>query len=190
MIKRFEGTFASSLALALLFVASSTNCWGESPPETDPDRPNIIVVMADDMGFSDLGCYGGEIKTPTIDRLASEGVRFSQFYNCALCGPSRGSLMTGCYPWQVGPRLRTNVFANLEKNCVTVMELLKANGYETCVVGRPDVVTAEDWHDPAQLAKCADRFLCTVTSKSRPGPGNYYKAVTANPWLARNKGIL
>ncbi len=63
-----------------------------------PGRPNIIVVMADDMGFSDLGCYGGEIKTPTIDRLASEGVRFSQFYNCAICGPSRASLMTGCYP--------------------------------------------------------------------------------------------
>jgi arylsulfatase A-like enzyme len=146
------------------------------------ERPNIILVMADDMGFSDLGCYGSEIKTPTIDQLAKEGVRFSQFYNCNLCGPSRGALMTGCYPWQVGPRLRTNVFANLEKNCVTVMELLKANGYETCVVGRPDVVTAEDWHNPAQLAKCADRFLCTVTSKSRPGPGNYYQEVTANPW--------
>ena len=65
-------------------------------------RPNIVIVMADDMGFSDLGCYGGEIKTPTIDHLAEEGVRFSQFYNCAICGPSRASLMTGCYPWEVG----------------------------------------------------------------------------------------
>jgi len=65
-------------------------------------RPNIIIVMADDMGFSDLGCYGGEIKTPTIDRLAADGLRFSQFYNCAICGPSRASLMTGCYPWDVG----------------------------------------------------------------------------------------
>ncbi len=75
--------------LLLLFVISSANCWAESQEEGSPARPNIIVVMADDMGFSDLGCYGGEIKTPTIDRPASEGVRFSQFYNCALCGPSR-----------------------------------------------------------------------------------------------------
>jgi hypothetical protein len=50
-------------------------------------RPNIIVILADDMGFSDLGCYGGEIQTPNLDKLAAEGMRFSQFYNCALCGP-------------------------------------------------------------------------------------------------------
>ncbi len=178
------GAVALSLGNEARAVAAEPETQEEGQPEADRRaRPNIIIVMADDMGFSDLGCYGSEIKTPAIDRLATDGVRFSQFYNCALCGPSRASLMTGCYPWQVGPRLRTNVFANLEKNCVTVMELLKADGYETCVVGRPDVVTAEDWHDPAQLAKCADRFLCTVTSKSRPGPGNYYKEVTAGPWF-------
>ena len=70
------------------------------------------------------------------------------------------------------------------------MELLKANGYETCVVGRPDTVTAEDWHDPAQLAKCADRFLCTVTSKSKPGPGNYFKEVPANPWSTHTRFLV
>ena len=135
------------------------------------DRPNIIVVMADDMGFSDLGCYGGEIKTPVIDRLAKEGMRFSQFYNCALCGPSRASLMTGCYPWRVGQAPGTSIFANLKKNCATVMELLKTNGYATCAVGRLDMVTAEDWHDPEQLAGCADRFLGTASG----GPGNYFR---------------
>jgi len=75
-------------------------------------RPNIIVVMADDMGFSDLGCYGSEIKTPTIDRLAKEGLRFSQFYNCALCGPSRAALMTGLYPHQAGVRNWTGLLNN------------------------------------------------------------------------------
>ncbi|MDP7281988.1 MAG: sulfatase-like hydrolase/transferase, partial [Candidatus Poribacteria bacterium] len=87
------------------------------------NRPNIIVVMADDMGFSDLGCYGGEIRTPTIDQLAKEGLRFSQFYNCAICGPSRASLMTGCYPWKVGQAPGQSIFRNLERNCVTVMQL-------------------------------------------------------------------
>ena len=65
-------------------------------------RPNIVVIMADDLGYSDLGCYGGEIETPNLDRLAEGGLRFSQFYNCALCGPSRAALMTGLHPHQVG----------------------------------------------------------------------------------------
>src|SRR5690348_14707648 len=72
---------------------------GEAAPAR---RPNIIVILADDMGFSDLGCYGSEIETPNLDRLASQGVRFTQFYNCARCCPSRASLLTGLYPHQAG----------------------------------------------------------------------------------------
>jgi arylsulfatase len=121
--------------LALVLVALCGNGRAENQSKANPGRPNIIIVMADDMGFSDLGCYGGEIETPTIDRLASGGVRFSQFYNCALCGPSRASLMTGCYAWNVGQAPGTRIFANLKKNCATVIELLKANGYATCAVG-------------------------------------------------------
>ena len=155
----------------------------ESQPRADRDRPNVIVVMADDMGFSDLGCYGGEIKTPVIDRLATEGVRFSQFYNCALCGPSRASLMTGCYAWDVGQAPGTSIFANLKKNCATLMELLKANGYTTCAVGRLDMVTAEDWHDPAQVARFADRFLGTASG----GPGNYFREAEGTPWFKDGK---
>lgn len=143
------------------------------------DRPNMIIVMADDMGFSDLGCYGSEINTPTIDRLAKEGVRFSQFYNCALCGPSRASLMTGCYPWSVGQKRGASIFANLTENCATVVELLKANGYATCAVGRLDMITGEDWHDPVQIAECTDRFLGTASG----GPGNYYREVKGSPWF-------
>src|SRR5690348_13386684 len=67
-----------------------------------PSRPNIVVVLVDDMGFSDLGCYGGEIHTPNLDKLAGGGVRFTQFHNTARCCPSRAALLTGLYPHQAG----------------------------------------------------------------------------------------
>src|SRR5688572_5079720 len=67
-----------------------------------PQRPNIVVILADDLGYSDLGCYGSEIATPHLDRLAAGGVRFTQFYNQARCCPSRAALLTGRYPHQVG----------------------------------------------------------------------------------------
>src|SRR5512137_2044590 len=134
-------------------------------------RPSIILVLADDMGFSDLGCYGSEIQTPNLDRLAAGGLRFSQFYNCALCGPSRAALMTGLYPHQVGI---TNWTGLLNDRCVTAFELLKRAGYTTCAVGRLDMVTAEAWYHPAMIARCVDRFL---GSTGHTGPGNYFKAV-------------
>jgi arylsulfatase A-like enzyme len=169
--------------LVLLIALAFANKLFADSPTKKPSRPNIIVVMADDMGFSDLGCYGGEIKTPTIDRLAKDGLRFSQFYNCAICGPSRASLMTGCYPWNVGQAPGTSIFANLKKNCVTVMQLLKANGYKTCAVGRLDMVTAEDWHDPTQVVKCADRVLGSASG----GAGNYYMQAKGTPWFKNGK---
>lgn len=61
-------------------------------------QPNIIVILSDDMGFSDIGCYGGEIATPNLDALAAKGLRFTQFYNTARCCPTRASLLTGLYP--------------------------------------------------------------------------------------------
>jgi len=67
-----------------------------------PARPNGIIIMADDMGFSDIGCYGSEIPTPNLDALASKGVRFSQFYNTARCSPTRAALLTGLHPHQTG----------------------------------------------------------------------------------------
>ena len=70
--------------------------------ETGKRRPNIIVIMADDLGFSDLGSYGSEIKTPNLDRLAHDGMRFTQFYNAGRCCPSRAALLTGLYPQQTG----------------------------------------------------------------------------------------
>ena len=179
------GSGAAALALGrkARAVAAGPEIEAEGQPRANRGRPNIIIVMADDMGFSDLGCYGSEIKTPVIDRLAKEGVRFSQFYNCAVCGPSRASLMTGCYAWDVGQAPGTSIFANLKKNCATLPELLKANGYATCVVGRLDMVTAEDWHDPGRIARCVDRFLGSASG----GPGNYFKQAKRTPWFKDGK---
>ena len=99
--------------------------------------PNIVIILADDLGFSDIGCYGGEIQTPNLDRLATSGLRFSQFYNCALCGPSRAALMTGQYPHRVGITAWTGL---LNDRCVTLCELLKRVGYRTGATGRLEMV--------------------------------------------------
>ena len=100
------------------------------------ERPNIILVMADDLGWSDIGCYGGEIRTPHIDSLARDGLRFTQFYNNAICGPTRASLLTGLYCQQVGHRGdRWNDPKDFSK-CVTIAEVLQAAGYRTMMVGK------------------------------------------------------
>ncbi len=98
-----------------------------------PTRPNIVLIMADDMGFSDLGCYGGEIETPNIDRLAQNGLRFSQFYNNGICVPTRASLLTGLYSQQVGVYKNSPV---VYENCVTLGEVLRAAGYRTLMTGK------------------------------------------------------
>lgn len=138
------------------------------PATAETARPNIIIIMADDMGFSDLGCYGGEIQTPNLDKLAVEGLRFSQFYNCALCGPTRSALMTGLHPHQVGISGWTGL---LNDRCVTMFELLKQADYTTCAVGRLDMVTAENWHEPKNIGKYVDRYFGTT---GHQGPGNYF----------------
>ena len=140
-------------------------------------RPNIVLIMADDMGFTDLGCYGGEIGTPNLDRLAADGLRFGQFYNCALCGPSRAALMTGLYPHQAGVGERWTGL--LSKRSVTIVELLKQAGYATNVVGRLDMVTADNWHDPQMIRRHADHFF---GSTGHVGPGNYFQAVRDTPF--------
>ncbi len=93
------------------------------------ERPNIILIMCDDMGFSDLGCYGGEVQTPHIDRLASEGMRFTQFYNNAKCTTTRASLLTGLYP-------RFGKPGHLRSNMITLGEALQEAGYQTSLSGK------------------------------------------------------
>jgi len=94
------------------------------------NRPNIIVIMVDDMGFSDLGCYGSEIKTPNLDHLAENGLRFTHFYNNAKCTPSRASLLTGLYPQQLKPEQM--------ENSVNIAQVLKTAGYRTLMTGKND----------------------------------------------------
>ena len=98
-------------------------------------RPNIVLILADDMGFSDLGCYGGEIRTPNIDSLAANGVRFTQFYNTARCCPRRASLLSGLYPHQAGvghmvdnPKPSPGYRGDLSRGAVTIAEVLKPAG--------------------------------------------------------------
>ena len=78
------------------------SCTSEYKTKKDDNRPNIIIIMADDMGYSDLGCFGGEIQTPNLDKLAENGIRFRQFYNTGRCCPTRASLLTGLYAHQTG----------------------------------------------------------------------------------------
>src|SRR4051812_10013259 len=88
--------------LASLVLLATTVMTTSANGAQEPGRPNIVLIMADDMGFSDLGCYGSEIPTPNLDGLARGGLRFTQFYNAARCCPTRASLMTGLYPHQAG----------------------------------------------------------------------------------------
>ncbi len=105
-------------------------------------RPNFVVILADDMGFSDLGCYGGEIETPRLDALAARGVRFSRHYNTARCCPTRASILTGLYPHRagVGHMMRDDGLpgyrGRLNEEAVTVAEALAAAGYVTAMSGK------------------------------------------------------
>lgn len=123
--------------------------------EESAKRPNIILIMSDDMGYSDIGCYGSEISTPNLDGLASGGLRFTQFYNTSRCCPTRASLMSGLYPHQAGighmmeDRGLEGYAGNLSRNAVTIAEVLGTAGYNTYMCGK--------WHltpgrDSVQLA--------------------------------------
>ena len=121
---------------------------------TGAAKPNILIILADDVGFSDIGCYGGEIRTPNIDALAAGGLRFTQFYNCARCCPSRACLLTGLYPHQTGVGLMTadqgakfpgagdqgekfpGYRGALNESCVTIAQVLKTAGYRTAAAGK------------------------------------------------------
>ncbi|MDB5323088.1 MAG: Arylsulfatase [Phycisphaerales bacterium] len=127
---------AALFLIVALLAAPSTRAAADAP------RPNIILILADDMGFSDLGCYGGEIHTPHIDRLAKEGVRFAQFYNMARCCPTRAALLTGLYPHQAGMGAMNQDLGKpayqgvLNDRCVTMAEVLKDSGYHTAMFGK------------------------------------------------------
>jgi arylsulfatase A-like enzyme len=113
----------------------------------NPARPNFLVILADDLGYSDLGCYGGEIRTPHLDALATRGLRFTRAYNSSRCCPSRASLLTGLYPHQAGigrftgNGTRPGYEGRLTDRCVTLAEVLRPAGYSTYACGKWHVNT-------------------------------------------------
>ena len=137
-------------------------------------RPNILVILTDDLGYSDLGCYGSEIDTPTLDRLSANGLRFSQFYNTAKCHSSRVSLLTGRWCRQAGDESM--------RRAVTIPEILRPSGYFTAMSGK--------WHlskEPTDFG--FDRFFGHLS-----GACNYYKGdktfrLNGKPWQVPSEGF-
>ena len=147
-------------------------------PSLNPDKPNIILILADDMGYSDIGCFGSEIQTPNIDKLASQGVRFTQFYNASRSCPTRASLLTGLYQHQagVGDMVEDLGYPSyqgyLNNECVTLGEALKLNGYKTYMSGK--------WHvgnKPESLPRKRgfDRYFGLID-----GAGSYFEKLQYN----------
>ena len=158
----------------LLLVLVSCFCCSAA----DSKRPNILLIMSDDMGFSDIGCYGSEIATPNLDSLSQNGIRFTQFYNTARCCPTRASLLTGLYPHQAGvghmmdDRGASGYQGKLNRQCVTIPEVLRTGGYRTYMCGK--------WHVSLDMRPNGDisnwpvqrgfeKFYGTIT-----GGGSFY----------------
>lgn len=139
------------------------------------ERPNILLILADDLGWSDLGCYGGEIPTPHLDRLAKDGMRFTQIYNNSVCGPSRASLLTGLYAQRVGHSGKHWNEPTDFNHSITLGEGLQRAGYHTMAVGK--------WQDPdLPSVRGFDRFFGPMTS----GKISYFDEVEPNPFYLDN----
>jgi arylsulfatase len=145
-----------TVVAALLCLLAALHA-ADMPP---PARPNVLLVLADDLGYSDLGCYGGEIRTPNLDALAANGVRFTQCYNSSRCCPSRASLLTGLYPHQAGlgrfvgkGHPLPGYGGRLSDRCVTLAEVLRPAGYGTYACGK--------WHvnEPGPIERGFDEFF-------------------------------
>ncbi|MGB0580194.1 MAG: arylsulfatase [Limisphaerales bacterium] len=145
-------------------------------------RPNIVLIMADDMGYTDIGCYGSEIRTPTLDGLAENGVRFTQFYNTSRCCPTRAALLTGLYSHQAGIGLMTGdrgwpaYRGDLNKRCVTIAEVLGQGGYRNYMSGKWHVTRFTSPKGPKHnwpRQRGFDRFYGTIT-----GAGSFYDPAT------------
>ncbi len=159
----------------------------ENPGQT---RPNIVLILVDDMGFSDIGCFGSEIRTPNLDRLAATGARFTQMYNAARCCPSRASLLTGVYPHQAGVGHMVADYGQpgyrgfLSESSATIAEVLAADGYRTQMSGKwhvggdydllnPDSWTPGDATHPLPTQRGFQHFFGTLT-----GAGTFYNPPT------------
>jgi len=173
--RRGPGTFAGSWlvvgAIVTAVLPSATAALGADKPA----RPNIVLIMADDMGYSDIGCYGGEIRTPNIDALARGGLRFTQFYNTSRCCPTRATLLTGLWSHQAGMGGMVKAGKNappayqgyLNNQCVTIAEALRPFGYRALMSGKWHV-GEERGHWP--LDRGFERYFGLIS-----GACNYWK---------------
>jgi arylsulfatase A-like enzyme len=176
--------FIKSSAMATAGFAAATKL-PSTIAEPPARKPNIILLLADDMGYSDLGCYGSEIDTPNIDRLAEKGVQFSSFYNSPRCCPSRAALLTGMYSHQAHMGMMVDDHKNygghypaydgdLNKGCVTIAEALKPAGYRTYHSGKWHLSTQQTAEKGADISNwpCQrgfDHGYSMIT-----GAGSYY----------------
>ena len=166
-------------AFRLAFLAALAVVGGRSVDAAEAARrPNIILIMSDDMGYSDLGCYGGEIETPNLDRLAAGGLRFTQFYNTARCCPTRAALLTGLYSHQAGighmmeDKGLDGYRGDLNDHCVTIAEALRPAGYRTYALGKWHVTKSIQPDGPKfnwPLQRGFDRYYGTIV-----GAGSFF----------------
>ncbi|HET8735972.1 MAG TPA: arylsulfatase [Pricia sp.] len=171
------------LIVLLMFLPSSCKEENRKKSVAIDQRPNIVLIMSDDMGYSDIAPYGGEIETPRLAKLAQNGLKFSQFYNAARCCPTRAALMTGCYPHQTGIGHMTNPPSDpqqhdygvpeyqgfLNTRTVTLAEVLKEAGYRTLMTGKWHLgLDKNNW----PLQRGFDKFYGII-----PGACDYFKPV-------------
>lgn len=157
--------------LVCLFAAAT--CLLTSTLRAD-ERPNVIVAVVDDMGFSDLGCYGGEVETPNIDALAKNGLRFTQFYNCAKCETTRATLLSGKYHPEVG--------IGQLRNCVTIAEAMNSFGYTPLMSGK--------WHMKGNpVERGFDRYFGHLSGSANFFVGNDSFHLDDKPFKIPPKGF-
>ena len=165
--------FASVLAAVAIVtgvIPATSNARATGPP-------NIVLIMSDDMGFSDIGCYGGEINTPNLDQLANGGVRFSQFYNTARCCPTRAALLSGVYQHQAGIGLMTGdkqlpgYRGELGRDVVSIAEALGTAGYRRYMAGKWHVTRHVGPNGPKDnwpLQRGFEKFYGTIMFGASP----------------------
>jgi arylsulfatase len=172
-----------SVAVLILATPAARGLAQTSAKPRAAQRPNIVLILADDMGYSDVGCFGGEIKTPNIDRIAAEGVRMTQFYNGARCCPTRAALLTGLYPQQagighmMGNRGLPGYQGQLNDQCVTLAEVLSASGYRTAMAGKWHVCRATVRKPMVNHASTQPFWVDKSAWPRQRGFGSYYGTI-------------
>jgi len=178
------------MTIALLVVFALPTLLSTTCAADKSAKPNIIIILTDDMGYSDLGCYGSEIATPTLDALATKGVRLTQFYNTGRCCPTRASLLTGLYPHQAGMGHMTGDYGEqnpgyrgrLSRECVTIGEVLQPAGYRTITTGK--------WHVGAKQKEWWPYARGFDRSYAVPRGGGFYWKVKSDRTIVSGEKVI